>query len=315
MIEIVPKEGEPGAGTGVSEQPQMDKLFTSRRAVLASIAGAALHPGGALKGASTGNRSLVCIRLVSDTGFSMLAPGGLAGGSYAVTSALSRQRIALQPGLAEAGRLFESQMVALVEETAGIDPERGFVPEGFTAPAWMLRATGASISDSRHAFGFRSGLLMLAPDEAGVRLDDPRLVAQARRGDYAFPNTLIGRQLRQVAGLLAAGGGPRHFVASLGATMTVGGVADQAVERMRQLGTALAAFESATRTTGMAYDTTIFTEPDLRDAAGRRLRLIMGGRVLGGELYQRDGVEVDGVLAEWAGQANAVAMTPSRARF
>lgn len=292
----------------------MDKLFTSRRAVLASIAAAALRPGP-LRGATAGNRSLVCIRLVSDTGFSMLAPGGSAGGSCEVTSALSRQRIALQPGLAETGQLFESRCVALVEETASVDPERGYVPEGFTAPAWMLRAAGASVTGPRHAFGFRSGLLMLAPEEAGTLLEDPRLLAQARRGDFAFPDTLIGRQLRQVAGLLAGDGGPRHFVASLGATPTVGGMAEQAAARMSQLGAALAAFEAATRTNGMAYDVTIFTEPDLRDAAGRRLRLIMGGRVFGGELYQREGVEVDGVLAEWAGQANAVGMTPSRARF
>jgi hypothetical protein len=293
----------------------MDKLFTSRRAVLATIAGAALHPGGALKGATAGNRSLVCVRLVSDTGFSMLTPGGLAGGSCTVTSALSRQRIGLQQGLAEAGRLFESRTVALVEETAGVDPERGFVPEGFTAPAWMLRAAGASVTDAPHAFGFRSGLLMLAPDGSGARLDDAGLLAQARRGNFAFPDTAIGRQLRQVAGLLAADSGPRHFVASLGATVTVGEMADQAAERMRQLGAALAAFQTAIQTIGVAYDVTTFTEPDLRDAAGRRLRLIMGGRVLGGELYQREGVEVDGVLAEWAGQGNAVAATPTSARF
>jgi hypothetical protein len=292
----------------------MDKVFTSRRAVLASIAGAALYPGGPLKGATAGNRSLVCIRLVSDTGFSMLAPGGLASGSYPVTSALSRQRIAMHRGLAEAGRLFERNILALVDETGAGDPEREFVPEGFTGPAWMLRAAGASVTDSRHAFGFRSGLLMLAPDEAGTHLDDPRLVAQARRGNFAFPDTAIGRQLRQVSGLLAADGGPRHFVASLGATLTAGEMADQAAERMSQLGAALAAFEAA-QTTSIAYDVTTFTEPDLRDAAGRRLRLVMGGRVLGGELYQREGVEVDGVLAEWAGQTNALAATPSRARF
>jgi hypothetical protein len=293
----------------------MDKVFATRRAVLASIAGAALHAGGTLKGATGGSRSLVCIRMVSDTGFSMLAPGGLAGGSYSVTSALSRQRIGLHQGLAEAGRLFERSILALVDETAGVDPEREFVPEGFTGPAWMLRAAGASVTAGQHAFGFRSGLLMLAPDASGKHLDDPRLLAQAARGNFAFPDTAIGRQLRQVAGLLAADGGPRHFVASLGATLTVGEIADQAAARMSQLGAALAAFEGATEASGIAYDVTTFTEPDLRDASGRRLRLIMGGRVLGGELYTRERVEVDGVLAEWAGQAGALAVTPSRARF
>ena len=283
----------------------MVKSVASRREMLAGLAGAAFGSGRILKAATSGQRSLVCIRLVSDTGLAALA------------SARSQQKISLHPALSEVRGLFERGSLALVEETAGAGAEFDYVPDGFSGPAWLLKAAGASVTSPEHAFGFRSGLLMLAPEETvpGARLNNPQLLAQANRGNFAFPDTAIGRQLRQAAGLIASGG-TRHFVASLGATLTVGDAAGQAAERLRQLSAALAAFEEAVRAAGAASNVAVFTEPDLLASSGRRLRLVMGGSVVGGQLYTLNRGEVEGALAEWAGLASLLALpSASGARF
>jgi hypothetical protein len=92
----------------------------------------------------------------------------------------------------------------------------------------------------------------------------------------------------------------------VGATFTAGGAADQVTERLRQMDAALAAFAQATSAMGMSGDVATVTEPDLCGDSGQRVRLAMGGRVLGGEFYAMARADVDGALAEWSGQGNAL---------
>ncbi len=293
----------------------MGKLVASRRALLASLAGAALHSGSLLKGASTRQRSLVFIRLVSDSGLAAIGPDA-SGHSLPVTIAGSGRQLALHPALVEVQALFARSCLALVDETAVGGPQRGYAPNGFGAPQWLIGAAGVSVTNAQHAYGFRSGLLMLTtgPDMAGSHLDNPSLLTQANRGNFVFPNSSIGRQLRQVAGLVSASAGPRHFVVSLGASPTVGSAADQAAARLAQLDAALAAFADATNAIGMAGSVTTVTDPDLVSDTGHRLLLVAGGRVLGGQLYSLGNRDVDGQLAPWAGLGTALP-SASIARF
>ena len=283
--------------------------------MLASLAGAAFHSGGLLKGASTGQRSLVFIRLASDSGLAAIGPDA-SGHSLPVTIAGSGQQIALHPALVDVQGLFARGFLALVDETAAGGPLRGYAPNGFGAPQWLLQAAGVSVTSAQHAYGFSSGLLMLTtgPAIAGSHLDNPSLLTQANRSNFVFPNSSIGRQLRQVAGLLSASGGPRHFVVSLGASLTVGGAADQASERLRQLDAALPAFAEATYAIGLAAGVTTVTDPDVCSGAGHRLLMVAGGRVLGGQLYSLGSSDVDGQLAPWAGLGSALP-SASIARF
>ena len=286
----------------------MGKLVASRRALLASLAGAALHSGSLLKGASTGQRSLVFIRLASDSGFAAIGPDA-SGHSLPVTIAGSGQQLTLHPALVDVQRLFESNLVALVDETAAGGVQRDYAPDGFGAPAWLLAATGTSVTNPQHAYGFSSGLMMLVggASVAGSHLDNPLLLSQASRGNFVFPASSIGQQLRQVAGLLSSYGGSRHFVVSLGASPAVGGSADQAAARLSQFDAALSAFTAATNTLGIAAGVTTVTDPDLCSATGQRLLMVAGGRVLGGQLYSLGSSDVDGELAAWAGLGSASA--------
>lgn len=281
----------------------MQKQGSSRRAMLASLAGLAVA-GSPLRAAAGGRRSLVCIRLTADTGYSLLSAGS-SSPDTTVTSARSRRGIALQPGAAGFARLFERSSLALVEEPGAV--EWDYVAGGFAAPAWMLRNAGAGVQDSRHTWGFRSGLLMIAPEEEGSGFDDPRLLAEAAASGFEFPATAIGRQLQQAAGLLAAAKGPRHFVAAMGASATVGDRAAQDAARTAQLSDALAAFTAATDALGSTADVVAFTAPDRSAANARQLRLLWGGRVLGGELYSSAAPFLEDALREWSGDASVLA--------
>jgi uncharacterized protein (DUF1501 family) len=257
---------------------------------LGILAGVAVHTGGLLRGATLQHRALVCIRLADGAD----AEGMLdAQGARVVTSAISRDRFGLNGSLAGVQRLFEQRSAAFVEDPA--EEDREYLMNGYTAPGWMMRAAGASISDSEgRAFPFASGLLLLSPD--GLSVD----TAADQGGDSTFPDTGIGRQLRQVAGLLASKGDARlMFVATLGGSVTVGDAATQRDARLRQLDEALVAFQNSLDAKGASRNVVTFTDADGRHT-GRRL--VAGGSVIGGEVYtMAGGNQSSAVLAAWAG--------------
>jgi hypothetical protein len=147
---------------------------------------------------------------------------------------------------------------------------------------------------------------MLAPGGlqlAGSPFDQPSLLAAGRQGDFSFPDTSLGRQLRQVAGLLASGGGTqRVYVASLGGSSVVGDSNAQRAARLRTLGDAMAAFQNALDGMRVGSSVATYTDADLRLTSAReRTRFVMGRTVLGGELYNLSGSSGNLALAEWAG--------------
>jgi hypothetical protein len=239
---------------------------------------------------------------------------GPTGGSFiSLTSATSQERFGLDSSLVSIGRLFERRSVALLQETE-LDASDGawdYVQGGYTAPAWITKAANVSVTSSANkAFTFGSGLLMLAPSGLsleGSAYDNPSLLAACRQGDFSFPDSSLGRQLRQVAGLLASDpGGQRVFVASLGGSLVVGDAAAQRAARFRVLSEAMVALQDALDQMRMGSSVATFTDSDVRLISPReRTRLVMGRNVLGGEVYHLQGSSGTQGLAEWAGYGNA----------
>jgi uncharacterized protein (DUF1501 family) len=232
-------------------------------------------------------------------------PGLSGNGTLRIVSATSQKQFGMHPGLAAVRGLYDRRSIALLQDPDGAAPgaDWDYVMDGFTAPGWMVKAAG---KNSAHTF--RSGLLMLTPAGSSIpagQIDNAAALEASRQGNFVFPNTSIGRQLRQVAGLLTASVAARPlFVASLGGAVTVGGPEEQRTGRLRQLGEAMAAFQDAVSAMGIASDVITFTDTDVRAAVhGPSTRLIMGASVLGGEVYSLSGGwrEAEATLADWAG--------------
>ncbi len=261
------------------------EAVTSRRALLATLAGAAVGGSGALQAAS-GTRTLVCIRLANGADAAAIFTNDANG--LAIRSRVSQVAYSLHPSLASLERQFTGGTAAFLQEDASVTEDLGYVKGGYAGPAWMLRAGGATITNPAPASG---GLLVLPA----------RTAAPSR---LTFPNTAIGQQLRQVAGLLT-GGTSFLAVASLGGSVTTGDAAAQTAGRLKQLDDALAAFNIALSKSAAGRDVVVFTSATTPTG---RVRLVLGSRVAGGEVYPVTGNQQAGVsLAGWAGySASAV---------
>ncbi len=273
---------------------------TSRRAMLATLAGATL--GGALHAASSGFRGLVCIRFAHAIDAESIFTG--VDVSLTIQSRFSGIAYHLNPSLVNFERLFVQGSAAVLDEEPSVVDRQAFVQGGFAGPAWMLNAADVSTTGmGDRAFSFTSGLLALLPASVdGTALDNPSLLKAAASGSYAFPNTAIGRQLRQVAGLLASGQTQVLYVVSLGGPARVGDPAQQSAARLKQLDEAVAAFQAAVTEQGIGREVITFTSTDGFNSSSRHARLLIGGQVAGGEVYDVTGRERPGVsLAEWAG--------------
>ena len=258
----------------------------SRRQIVGGLAAAVL--GGKLATASSARRSVVAIRLATADSRDFL----LAQSPIAVTSAKSRINFGLHPSLSEARRMFDSGALAVLVEPGEGDTDRDFVAGGYSAPGWMMRAVGADVLHSEgKAFGLSSGLLLLTANG---------MVGRESRIPVAFPNTHIGRQLRQAAGLIAGGTGPvQLFVASMGGAVLAGDREAQTAGQLAQLTAAMMAFQRAMEETRLASDVVAYTDPD--KAGAGRVRLVAGGSVIGGEVYTMKRQQSDAALAAWAG--------------
>jgi hypothetical protein len=257
------------------------EAMTSRRAILATLAGAAVGGAGVLQGAA-GTRALVCIRLANGADASAIFSSESNG--MAIRSRVSQKAYALHPSLIGLERMFTGGSAAILQEDASVTEELGFLQGGYAGPAWMLKAGGVDI---RSRAPVASNGLLVLPAKLGA-------VSGAN-----FPNTAIGRQLRQVAGLLAGQGTQFLAIASMGGPVTKGDPAAQTAGRLAQLDEALTAFYAAVRQLGIERDVTVFTSAA---TATGRARVVLGGRVAGGEVYPVTGNQQAGVaLANWAG--------------
>lgn len=254
------------------------KAVTSRRAVLATLAGAA--SAGLLRAAG-GTRALVCIRLANGSDAAAIFTPDSSG--LAIRSRVSQTAYALHPSLTGVERLFTGGSAAILQEDASVTEELGYLRGGYAGPAWMLKAAGAGISDPAPAS--TDGLLVL-----------PTRPAISAAG---FPDTVIGQQLSQVAGLLKGEGAQFVAVASQGGPVITGDSAVQTAARLKQLDDALVAFYAAVRELGIERDVVVFTSAT---TATGRARIVLGGSVAGGEVYPVTGNQQAGVaLAGWAG--------------
>jgi hypothetical protein len=252
----------------------MSTHVTSRRALLATLAGAAATGTNLLRGSSLRHRSLVSIRIPNGADAQAMVQTGLLGVTW-------------NSSLSYVERQYSAGAAAVMEESLEV-AERGYLANGFSVPAWMLRAAGAGISESAsRAYTFASGVVMLTPDGLhleGAQFQNPLLVSQASRGVDASSLSSVGLQLAQVANLLAAHPEVRTmFSVSLGFDSGIGSVARQRDNRMGKLDQALRAFHRSLSSAGMAPDVTVFTDADAT-ASGKATRLVLGGAVMDGSL-------------------------------
>lgn len=168
-----------------------------------------------------------------------------------------------------------------------------FLPGGYMTPGFA--GPGRALTTNR-------GVSMVPLDGMGAGHDHARLLqaAGAARFRTQFPDTSLGRALKEVASLIQASvtSGIRRplFTATMGGFDTHGGQAEAQPSLFRELSGAMAALYSATEEMGVARDVTAFTDSEfgrsLRPNAGRGTdhgwgnhQLVMGGSVLGGDIH------------------------------
>ncbi len=341
-----------------------DKNRPLTRRTILDLGGRALAGAGALSGLQFGaglakasggavDRALVCIYLFGgNDGQNMVVP--LDDSQYdnysklngiravrkdallPVTAAHSQTRYGLHPGMAGLQGLFESKVLAVV---ANVQPPLNredrysaleFLPDGFAAPAWAARMAGVAMPKWNGAFTFKSRISLVSPGgrvPEGAQFENDFL----RRSMNAveplatrFPDSGLGRQLQEVARLVAAG--PRIgmnrqvFLCTLNGFSTSTGQIGKQAELFQELSQAMSAFYGATEEMGVSQRVTTFTDTELgrsalldrkngMDGAYGSHQLVMGGAVLGGDVYGgASGVSADqyaATLASWWGVQGA----------
>jgi uncharacterized protein (DUF1501 family) len=242
-----------------------------------------------------------------------------------VKALTSQAAYGFHPALEELRDIYESQALAVVanvgrtnvarQQISHMDDSLSYLPNGFVTPHWSASLTGWKGTGPIHnAFtGFpgldsertETGMSLIAPDaaSAGDRLRDAlhqRATAGIPGLRITFPSTGIGQQLQEVASLIYAGAtlglGRQVFVCPLSGFDTHRDQLPRQAALFRQLSEAMSAFHTATVAMGVAHQVTTFTDSEF----SRTLRpnaldgtehawgghhLVMGGSVLGGDVY------------------------------
>lgn len=287
---------------------------------------------GTRAAAAAENRTLVCIYLLGGSdGNSLIAPldppqyaawekarGELALRADALLPIRARSTKAeygLHPALVELQKYFNDGVAAVVANvgpasrpnpvsTGSRYDSLSFIRDGYSTLDWAAAKAGARL-DNDVAFTFGNSVSMVAIGETrfeGDRRRNPALMEKIASASFktSFPDTAIGRQLRNVAGLLKAG----NVTGASGQVFLCpfGGFGPSIAQmKMKgplygQLSVAMAAMYRATVEMGISRQVTIFTESEF----GRTLRpnathsadpgwgnhhFVLGGAVRGGEIY------------------------------
>ena len=278
------------------------------------------------------NRTLVCIYLLGGIdGNSLIAPlepaqfaawekarGELALRADALLPIRTRSantEYGLYPGMTELQKYFDEGAAAVV---ANVGPASrpnpvsansrydslSFLRDGYSTLDWAAAKAGARL-DNDVAFTFGNGVSMVPIGETrfeGERRKNLALMAKIAAASFktSFPDSVIGRQMKNVAGLLKAGnvtGAPGQVV-----FCPFGGFGTSVAQmKMKgplysQLSAAMGALYQATVEMGISRQVTIFTESEF----GRTLQpnathgadpgwgnnyFVLGGAVRGGEVY------------------------------
>jgi len=202
--------------------------------------------------------------------------------------------------------------MAFVMNVASVDPagprEDGlaFFSNGFTTAAWAAsvgRVTRARAANLITGFPEGSGITLVAPDafnsESDTRRARLRAAGSAQKFADRFPSTPLGRRLSQVTSLLQAS-------AALGVTRPVIFLSlssrSSLPEMLSELSRGLSAFYQATVDLGIVQKVTTYTGSGVH-------RAVLGGSVLGGEIYCQGGGQggtisrdqFEAAIAEWYG--------------
>ena len=282
--------------------------------------------------AAAKSHTLVCIYLLGGSdGNSLIAPldpsqysawekarGELALRADAMLPIRTRSaktEYGLHPALVELQKYFNEGAAAVV---ANVGPASrpnaistnsrydsiSFLKDGYSTLDWAAAKAGARL-DNDVAFTFGNGVSMMPIGETrfeGDRRKNPALMEKIASASFktSFPDSVIGRQMKNVAGLLKAGnvtGAPGQVVfCPLGGFGTSVAQMKMKGPLYGQLSAAMGALYRATVEMGVSRQVTIFTESEF----GRTLRpnashgadsgwgnnhFVLGGAVRGGEVY------------------------------
>jgi uncharacterized protein (DUF1501 family) len=296
-----------------------DKVNTilSRRALLRmgvrSLAGAGLL--GTLEQAARANskaedRALVCIYLFGGEG------GGARLPEVPELKALHRKRVlAIVKNVAQ-----PSRNSTPADAPGDIMKQRceslRFLPNGFATLEWAARMAGIDPLTGEGAFTFQSGMSMVSLDghpREGAQFENAALrqaMNAVPRVRTSFPDTPLGRQLKDVTRLLQAGRTldlhrPVFLCAGNGFT----GGAERAgtiAARYHEIGQAMAAFYRATVELGLERRVTTYTDAEFSTdrSAPMNARLVLGGAVMDSDVPRSETLGADtysGSLARWHG--------------
>ena len=296
------------------------------------------------------------------------ARGGLAipAGSLLEVMAKNQARYGFHPALFELRDLYASGALAVAANVGHLqepmnralrshlpgplDSSLAFLPGGYATLGWAANLAEAKITDAGHNVftGFpghgNSSTASLSLVSAGPAISSQGMRESLMRAAGAsglrtlFPDTGLGHELRQVAGLIAAAGSlgihRQVYFVSLGGF----GLTTRQPDLFRELSGAMSAFHAATIEIGMDREVTTFTDTEFNralkpDAQGNLgpawggHHFVMGSAVLGGDVYgafpnmapgssddaDGRGVWIPGVskhqfhatLANWSGVASA----------
>lgn len=272
-----------------------------------------------LSAESAGDRALVCIYLIGgNDGNNLVVPldsgqynayaalrGELAlpaSGLLPIRAAVSQSSYGLHPAMGELQGLFEQQALAVVanvgapREGAGAPQHRydslGFWPGGHLmlpigTPVGVFSGVGLSVLGGAPAAGQAAGL-------------ERQAAAAADALRTPFPASGMGSVLRSAAGLILAsavsGIARPALMVTMGGFDTHGGQLVQQQALFAELSAAMSAFYAATVERGIARQVTVFTDSEFgrslqpnathgTDHGWGNHQLVMGGAVLGGDIY------------------------------
>lgn len=272
----------------------------------------------------TADRVLVCVYLLTgNTGAEFILPldpsslyskrRGKSAGELLALPADPVTNVAstygLHPSLIELRELYTAgaaTIAANVGSSGGSSAEQRyqamrFLPGGFLVPGWAPAGTyTAAVLPSEATVASRSAA------------DAGSLGAAAATANFntAFPGTRIGRQLREIAGVIRV---RKTFgLQQPVLTAVMGGFQfnqpAQHAARFRDLSQALAAFYQATVEMGVSRQVIAYTDMDYGAHASRegRGQIVIGGSVGGGRVFETPGSTMPyeqyiGTMRRWLG--------------
>ncbi|MBB5204797.1 uncharacterized protein (DUF1501 family) [Inhella inkyongensis] len=228
--------------------------------------------------------------------------GGTGWGGRCADAVLSRNGSARFPAaVSMSGAALFTNGVQV--PAASLIPGFNLEPDGMNT--WPATASAARSQALNEILALDGGARLVQAANQ-VRRDALSLGALLRSGgsgtiNTVFPGTDLGRQLQQVARVMAlrqsVGMRRQVFFVQIGGFDTHGAQSWQHWDLLRQVGEALAAFYAATQELGLAQSVTTFTQSEF----GRSLQpsgsgsdhgwgnhhLVLGGAVRGGQVYGR----------------------------